>query len=388
MNTKKYYLIAFLSCLLSIQCGFAQTQLLLYYDKTGKGVDTTKNFMFYRSVTLDKNNKPIDTIRDYYANGQCMSRGMASYIDKLNTRKSAWIGKCYRYNEKGKLRAIQNFDDNGMMDGVQTTFNPDGSKADVYEYIHGNPSSETYVTYTKEGEQQCSYLTHLPIKPVITDNKIVPFTERKAVYQDGSLVQFYFIDGLSVAVKLSDKQQYGHYYEAFVTIENGSGDQFDFDPSYITASLSLKGVVKDAQVYAYDDYMKKVSRRQAWSTAFTTFAEMAAATSAGYSSSTTNVYGITSSGRLISAHVTTSSYNGAAQYAATQNAANNVNQLVGQQYEIKRNISEGYLKLNTIFPNSRLIGFVNINFDSADKIYLNIPVNGKIYHFEFSDEFD
>jgi hypothetical protein len=388
MNKKKYFVIVLLSILMPVKYGFSQTPLLLYYDEMGKGLDSKKKAMFYRSVTLDKNNRPTDTVQDYYANGQRMSRGMASYIDKFDTRKSAWIGKCYRYNEKGKLKAIQNFDDNGMLDGIQTTFNPDGSKGDVYEYIHGNPSSDSYLTYTKQGQQRYSYLTHLPMKLATMDKNIVPFTERKVIYQDGSPVQFYFIDGLSVAVKISDKQQYGRYYEAFITIENGSGNQFDFDPSDITASLSLKGAVEDAQVYTYNDYMKKVSRRQAWSTAFTAFAEMAAATSAGYSSSTTNAYGITSSGRLVSAHTTTTSYNGAAQYAATQNAANNVSQLVGQQYEIKRNISEGYLKLNTIFPNSRLIGFVNITFDSADKIYLNIPVNGKMYHFEFSNTLD
>jgi len=78
----------------------------------------------------------------------------------------------------------------------------------------------------------------------------------------------------------------------------------------------------------------------------------------------------------------TTSYNGAAQYAATQNASNNINQLVNTQYDIKRTISEGYLKLNTVFPDSRLVGFINIKLQDADHILLNVPVNGKIYHFE------
>jgi hypothetical protein len=388
MKISKTYFLSILLIICAFD-GYSQTRVTLFYDENGKGLDTKKNAFFYRSVTLDQHNNPVDTVDDYYMNGQHMAKGKAIIVDKLDNRKSAWVGKVYKYNERGKLSVIHNYDENGFLDGTQTIFNKDGAKSEIYDYNHGNPSKDYYLAYDKKGmELHYSYLTHLPMRLATSDKVIVPFTERKIIYQDGAPVQFYFIDGLSVAVKISDKQQYGKYYEAFVTIENGSGNQFDFDPSDITASLSLKGNVEEGEVYLYKDYIKKVNRRQAWSTAFTAFAEVAAATSAGYSSSTTNAYGITSSGRLVSAHATTTSYNGAAQYAATQNAANNLNQMTGQQYDIKRSISEGYLKLNTIFPNSRIIGFVNITYDSADKIYLNIPVNGKVYHFEFGNTYD
>lgn len=390
-NAMKNVFIFLFAILFSLHTfkAYPQNKLTLYYDENGKGLDTKKNAYFYRFVALDQRNLPTDMVDDYYMNGQRMATGKALIVDKLDNRKSAWKGVVNKYNEKGKLAVIHNYDDNGYLNGTQTVFNSDGTKAEVYEYNHGNPSKDYYLAYDKTGaELHYSYLTHQPMRLATTDKVIVPFTERKVIYQDGSPVQFYFLDGLSVAVRISDKQQYGRYYEAFVTIENGSGNQFDFDPTDITASLSLKGKVEAGEVYSYNDYIKKVNRRQAWSTAFTAFAEVAAATSAGYSSSTTNAYGITSSGRLVSAHATTTSYNGAAQYAATQNAANNLNQMAGAQYEIKRNISEGYLKLNTIFPNSRIIGFVNITFDSADKIYLNIPVNGKVYHFEFGNTYD
>jgi hypothetical protein len=133
--------------------------------------------------------------------------------------------------------------------------------------------------------------------------------------------------------------------------------------------------------------MSKVKRRQGWSTAFAAFAEVAAASSAGYSSSTTNAHAESSSGRSISVHSTTTSYDANAAYNASQNAANNLNQLANTQYDIKNTISQGYLKMNTIFPNSRIVGFVNITFEYADRIYLNIPVNGKVYHFEFSSAY-
>jgi len=225
-------------------------------------------------------------------------------------------------------------------------------------------------------------LSRLPMNLATTDKVIVPFTERKLIFQDDFPVQYYFINGLSVAVKISTKQLYGDYYEAYVTIENGSGDQFDYDPSEITATLINDGEAREGEVMVYADYMKKVKRKQAWSTAFAAFANVAAASTAGYSSSTTNLYAQNSSGKSVYAQATTTSYDGAAAAAASQNAANNMNTLANKQYEIKRTISDGYLKKNTIFPNSRLVGFVNIKLEKADQILLNVPVNGKVYHFE------
>ncbi len=364
---------------------FAQTTTL-YYDLSGKGLDTKKKAAFYREVKLDENNNPVDTVQDFYLNGKRKKRGTATVIDKNNDRKSYWKGTVYSYDEKGKLSGVSNYDDNGLLDGIQTTFD-DGVKTEEFDYNHGIPKKDYYLAYDKKGAPlHYSYLTHLPMKLATTDKDIVPFTARKVIYQDGYPLQFYFLNGLSVAVKISDKQQYGKYYEAFITIENGSGDQFDFDPTDITASISYLGKVQEGEVYSYNDYMSKVKRRQGWSTAFAAFAEVAAASSAGFSSSTTNAHAESSSGRSISVHATTTSYDGAAAYAATQNAANNLNQLSNQQYDIKNTISQGYLKMNTIFTNSRIVGFVNITaFENADdKIYLNIPVNGKVYHFEFS----
>jgi hypothetical protein len=215
-----------------------------------------------------------------------------------------------------------------------------------------------------------------------TDKVIVPITQRKVIYQDDEPVQFYFADGLSVAVKLSTKQLYGDYYEAYVTIENGSGDQFDYDPSEITASLIDGDVATEGEVLVYKDYMQKVKRRQAWTAAFSAFANVAAASTAGYSSTNTNIYAKSSSGKSVSVHGNTTTYDAGAALAASQNASNNMNQLANQQYDIKNTISEGYLKKNTIFPNSRLVGFVNIKFQNAQHILLNVPVNGKVYHFE------
>lgn len=362
---------------------FSQNVTFLYYDENGKGLDTKKHAAFYRNAVLDDNKKTADTVNDFYMNGNPMAKGRLSVVDKHNNNNGYWIGKVSKFNEDGKLVQLLNYDENGLLNGIQQNINPEGYKTEEFEYLHGNLVRDYYLRYDKKGATtKCSYLTHLPMSLASSDKTIVPFTLKKITYNDGVPVQYYLIDGLSVAVKVSTKQLYGDYYEAYVTIENGSGEQFNFDPTDITASLEKDGKVQEGDVLSYDQYIKKVNRRQAWTAAFTAFAQAAAATTAGYSSSTTNAYARSSSGKSVSVQSTTTSYNGAATYAAAQNAVSNVNQLTNQQYDIKQTISEGYLKLNTIFPNSRLVGFVNIRREPADHIYLNVPVNGKVYHFE------
>jgi len=375
--------LLFLAFLLSFFHSSAQDKITLYYDQNGKGLDTKKNAVFYRTVAFDDNNKPVGIVEDFYMNGKSLNKGEASIIDKFDNNKSRWKGKVQSFNEKGQVIAENNYDDFGLLDGHQTTYTSSGEKYEEFEYSHGNPTKDYYLTYDKKGTpMRYSYLTHLAMKLSTSDKNIVPFTYKKIIYQDGVPVQFYFIDSISVAVKISTKQLYGNYYEAFITIENGSPDQFDFDPSDITASLVKDGQASEGDVLGYDEYIKKVKRRQNWTAAFTAFAEAAAATSAGYSSTKVNAYAQTSSGKTVVVQANSTSYNGANAYAASQNAANNMNQMINQQYDIKKNISDGYLKRNTVFPNSRIIGFVNIKLEDADHILLNVPVNGKVYHFE------
>jgi hypothetical protein len=361
----------------------AQEKSTLFYDENGKGLDTKKKAVFYRKVTYDEHNKPIGVVEDFHMNNKPFAKGEASVIDKFDNSNSRWKGKVITYNENGKLSGESFYDEEGKLDGIQLFMNEDGIKEKQLEFSHGNPTKDYYLVFDKKGEtSRYSYLTHLPMRLATSDKTIVSVMLRKLIYQNDQPVQFYLINGLTVAVKLSTKQIYGNYYEAYVTIENGTDNQFNFDPSYITASLEDGGEVKEGEVLIFKDYDKKVKRKQTWTAAFSAFAEFAAATTAGYSSTTNNAYAKASNGKSLSVQAKSTTYNGAAQYAATQNAANNVSTLVDRQYEIRQTISEGYLKLNTIFPYSRLVGFINIKYHKADHLLLNVPVNGKVYHFE------
>lgn len=209
----------------------------------------------------------------------------------------------------------------------------------------------------------------------------MPITERRLIYNDGVAVQYYFIDGISIAVKFTNESLYGNYYVAYITIENGTDSEFNVDPKDFTAVLGNKGKVEEVEILAYDYYIKKVNRKQAWSAAFNAFAEQQAANQAGYSASSGTAVGVSNSGNVAVASSLSQNYSGSAQYSANQNATNNINQYSNHQYNIRKSIAQGYLKINTVFPSSRIIGFVNIKYQKADTFILNIPIKGKIYQF-------
>jgi hypothetical protein len=377
-------------CVLMLACLSvrAQETLTLYYDKDGKGLDTKKKAAFYRIVTFDANNKPIGTIKDYFPNGQLQMTAEAAYIDKLDNRKSIWNGHMVEYNDKGTIIFDYNYDDEGHPNGIQTGYNADGIKIFEAEYSHGNPTKDYYLLYDKTGAPvKYSYLNHQPIKLSTIDKIIVPIAEKKEIYRDGQAVQYYNVEGITVAVRASREKLYGDYYEIYITIENGTPQQFDFDPSTITAAYVKNNKPFDGEVLTYDYYIKKVNRKQKWSAAFNAFAQSEAANQAGYSASSTyaTAQGTSNNGTVVTAsgQSTTAAYNGANQYAATQNAQNNINNYNNSQYSIKQSIAQGYLKMNTVMPNSRLIGFVNVKYEKADGILINIPVNGKVYQYSY-----
>jgi len=362
----------------------AQEKLTLYYDKDGKGLDTKKKAAFYRVVAYDADNKPVGSVEDYFPNGKLQMTSEAIYIDKLNNNKCIWKGHLVIYNDKGGVIQDHNYDDQGRIDGLQTEYDANGVKTFEGVFSHGNPTKDYYLVYDKKGVAvRYSYLNHQPMKLSTSDKLIVPASLRKTVFQDGQAVEYYFQDGISVAIKASREKLYGDYYEIYITIENGTDQQFNFDPAEITAAYGQDKKSEDAEVLTYDYYIKKVNRKQKWSAAFNAFAESAAATQAGYSASSTNA-SVSNGSTTVNGQSTTQSYNGANQYAANQTAATNVNNYNNQQYSIRQNISQGYLKMNTIMPNSRLIGFVNVKYEKAGAMVINVPVNGKVYQFLYS----
>lgn len=285
------------------------------------------------------------------------------------------------------------------------------------EIIYKIPSGTKVGVYSKEkGYYKINYngiigyLSELYIGDYKTTQKPkdkkreIQKKEIKTAYKDGSAYLYYVHNGISVTMTLTIEQKYGKYYIAYIAIENFSGKAFDFNPENIYARLVKNGITKDGQVLSHSEYIKKVGNRQAWNSALVAFGESYSASQAGYSSSSTNstttgfsnsygsasgyygnsygsIYGSSSMSGTSTTRSNTQSYDGAANYAAQQNAQNNISNYQNQQYQIKDEINQGYLKRNTIYHQQRIFGAINIKFSRVDNLEIIVPVNGEDYVF-------
>ena len=260
--------------------------------------------------------------------------------------------------------------------------------------------------------------------------------ECKKFYKDGETFLYYTSNNIAVSAHLSINTNYGKYYTVDVVVENFTGQSFNFNPTDINAILTNKGEKIDGDVFSHNRYMKKVKRSQNWSEALNAFSEGMDAASAGHSTSSTttagssnynsssnsygnsnynssgSIYGSysqttpigsagasgllgvkstgasnytsnknTSSTLTHSSKSVTNTYDGGANYAAQQNAKQNIKNLENENYQIRNTLNQGYLKLNTIDNEMQVNGYVNIKYKKSNRVKVIIPVNGVGYEF-------
>lgn len=231
-----------------------------------------------------------------------------------------------------------------------------------------------------------------------------PLKELGSFYQDGNKVLYYNHKGITLAVELKTDNNYGKYYQAVILLQNRTGKDLNFFPDQVNSYFQLNQGLINAEILTYDEYMKKVRKRQTWNSLALALSEGLAAASAGYSYTSTtesaygnsntnssaygsigntygSAYGRSSTYSSAYGRSVTESFNGSEAYAASQNAANNIERYQNQQYEIKRVISDGYAKTNTIPNGSEYICYINIKYIDAKALYLVIPFNDTDYYF-------
>jgi hypothetical protein len=125
--------------------------------------------------------------------------------------------------------------------------------------------------------------------------------------------------------------------------------------------------------------MKKVKNAQAWSMALLGFSAGLNAGMAGYQTTYTTSY-MPNGMAYTQAHTT---YNYAAASAANMAATTQMMTLSKMMADDKKTISKGYLKINTIHPDEGIIGYMNIKRKKGSRMTVNIPVEGKVFSFDW-----
>ena len=237
-----------------------------------------------------------------------------------------------------------------------------------------------------------------------------PITREKGIYLKNNVpIQYFKSRGIILTMYLQAVKQYGKYYTVNMDLQNFSGKSILFSLNKVSAEGYI---VKDGQIsktiplevltsYEYD---KKVASKQAWSNFWVGLGEGMAASNAGYSSSTTTYNGSSQTSAYASAYgyagntygyanaygsaytttygkAHTESYNGAAAYAAQQNARANTERHAAAQYEIRQQLNEGYVKNNTIQNQVEYSGFFNIKYKKIDHIKIVFEIDGISFPF-------
>lgn len=234
-----------------------------------------------------------------------------------------------------------------------------------------------------------------------------PVKEFGHYFTSGSPVFYYRHKGVTIAVLLTHYNDSDQYYQASVLVKNLSGKDLNFNPNKITARLERKDDVLDAEVLSYEEYLRKPGRKQNWNSLAVSFSESMAANNADYSPTSSSTSGSGHSTKAGSAseyvgdahgsiynnsttygstYSTTYSrnYDGAAAYAAKQNANKNVVNHQAQQYLIKDTLSEGYSRISNIPNETEYIGYVNVQYErNIEGLEIVIPLNGTVYTFNW-----
>ena len=377
----------------------AQSELdTLYYDKNWKGVENKIFATYYRVVPISSDSSSRKHFRDYYITGELQAEGGFIAVDKYDDSKSIFDGEMTSYYRSGKIDEKSKHI-NGKREGEFIKYREDGA-VEIHANFKNDKLHGIYTKFLEDGN--FLQIEFNDGKPKYENPDI---NEIKLEYRDGIAWMYYNKNGITIGLTNNMIKDYGKYFQIPIIIANNSILPIEFNPNNITATLiNKKGKELTLKVYSVAEYMKKVRQSQNWAIALTAIGEGLAASSAGYSSSTTNTsysgysssYGSASaygsggyargsysgnSSYYGSSSSRTTSYNGAAAYQAQVIASNRVAAYNNALLSERATKNEGYLKRTTIHPGETISGYVNIERKKGISMTINIDINGVIYTF-------
>jgi hypothetical protein len=288
---------------------------------------------------------------------------------------------------------------------------PEGKSFDIIEDLN-NPNAFNFYGVSYAPTDSTNYIN---VDEFIAD---YPVKEFGAYAIKGTTVYYVKFKDVVVNAVLYYLDEYGKYYNVNLSIQNYSNRSILFNPNnvfvegYKYKKTKTNGVETyipeqvDLELLSYADYDKIVKKKQRWNNFWVALGEGMAAYGAGQSSTTStysgsaytnsnahasgyvgNTYGYAnaygSSYTTVYGQSTTHSYNGAAAYAAQQQANANYANYVENQRQIRQQLGDGYVKLNTIPAETEYSGYFNIKYKKLNSLLLRIVIDGETYPFSF-----
>lgn len=319
--------------------------------------------------------------------------------------------------ECSQFDIVENIDDPNAFNIRNISFNPSDSVPfiNIDEFIEDYPLKE-YGHYYVNG----TVVTYVKYNGIIV-NSVVNFLDQYGKYVCVNICVQNFRDR-SVLFNPSNLSVVGYRHPKKKKQKGKprllkSSDFMD-DPIYTDYSEKDSKVNKveydksivlpvDTELLTYEEYDKIVRKKQKWESFWVALGEGLAAAGAGYSSSRTSYYGSSHSNVSASAfgyvgnrygyasaygssYTTTfgqsysTSYNGYAQYVASQQARSNIANFQYSQNQIRQQIGEGYVKMHTIPAETEYSGFFNVKYDKKlQGLVYSLIIDGEPYTFYF-----
>ncbi len=433
----------------------------VYYDSNWLGCSRTFA-TYYRVMTIPTDDNPRKQFRDYFITGEIQGEANYISIDREDDSKSVFdgdviayhkngkvakqskwanghqVGDAYSFYENGKVQTHAFVNEHGQIDGETSHFDEGGNLIAMLEYHNGIPN--TYLSAFNQmgamGRYDVNTGAFVPEAVSPKDMKTKLVKGDKCFYYDDK-------NGIYLSIFVDAVKHYGKYYRIGIALFNNTSESIVFDPTQITAhgrffkKSKKKGnentqfddiyadnnpanysydpsavTTKDIRVWTYEDYTKKVHRRQQWDEALVAMAEGFAAGSAGYSTSTSTsttygsaygtgsgyasaygsggyAYGSYNSNAYVhgssTTTTTTRTYDATAAAIAQERAAYNVATYSASLEADTEAINENYLQVTTLDPQSEIAGYILLNKDKPNIIDLTIPVNGVAYQFHLTE---
>ena len=110
-------------------------ELTEYFDKYFNKCTKDKQ-VYYRQIIYQADNKPTDTVKTYYKNGQLYGKAYAVYLDYDDEGKSFYEGDAILYFEDGKIKE-RLYLINNKSSGLNTIYYPNGQIAEQMNFSGG-----------------------------------------------------------------------------------------------------------------------------------------------------------------------------------------------------------------------------------------------------------
>lgn len=367
----------------------------LCYDRHGKGVAEMICADYYR-IVLQPDSTGRKPFRDFYRSGELKAEGEYLSLNPADDTNSVLDGRYTGYYKSGNIARREfrfagrregeyvTYYENGSirdrayyhddrLEGTFTLFDECGEESVEIEYAAGEPRYDYYIVRSATGgESKFDLKTHAQIWQTPAPEEMI------SGYRNGEFWNFYTKNGITLGVRCSFVRDYGKYYRIDIRLENNTAVPLDLDPRNMYGFF--EGPPQEfarASVLSARQYMKIVSRRQAWNSVL--IGAIAGVTALG------EEYVSRPTSHCCHHYEYEYDYDDCRHHHSSAHAiaCDLLTAYVASHAAEKAARNEGYLRQTTVLQGETVIGHIHIRHQKGQRLYFTVDINGILHAFEW-----